>query len=268
MFADEPTGNLDSTTSAEILELLRESVTDFGQTTVMVTHDAHAAAIADRVLFLADGLIVKDIGPSTAHQILEAMEEVSAIMRRVALKGLLGRKLRTALTMLAIVIGVSMISGTFVLTDTIDRAFTSVVRRLVRQHRRRRERQEARRLVGERQRHGPRLAATKVRALPDVQEAAGTILDLAAISNTARMLDRDGKVIGTSGSGFGVNADAERFNPFELTEGRWAAGPERGRDRLRDCLREGLRGRATPSASQATGRSAPSRSSASPSSAT
>ncbi len=78
MFADEPTGNLDSTTSAEILELLRESVTDFGQTTVMVTHDAHAAAIADRVLFLADGLIVKDLGPSSAHEILEAMQEVSA----------------------------------------------------------------------------------------------------------------------------------------------------------------------------------------------
>jgi putative ABC transport system ATP-binding protein len=78
MFADEPTGNLDSTTSAEILSLLRESVTDLGQTTVMVTHDAHAAAIADRVLFLADGLIVKDIGSSTAHEILEAMEEVSS----------------------------------------------------------------------------------------------------------------------------------------------------------------------------------------------
>jgi putative ABC transport system ATP-binding protein len=59
MFADEPTGNLDSRTSGEILELLRDSVTTLGQTTVMVTHDARAAAIADRVLFLADGLIVK-----------------------------------------------------------------------------------------------------------------------------------------------------------------------------------------------------------------
>jgi putative ABC transport system ATP-binding protein len=77
MFADEPTGNLDSTTSAEILQLLKESVTGFGQTTVMVTHDARAAAIADRILFLADGLIVKDLGPSSAHQILEAIEEVS-----------------------------------------------------------------------------------------------------------------------------------------------------------------------------------------------
>jgi putative ABC transport system ATP-binding protein len=77
MFADEPTGNLDSTTSGEILELLRDSVTSLGQTTVMVTHDAHAAAIADRVLFLADGKIVKDIGPCSAHKILEIIEEVS-----------------------------------------------------------------------------------------------------------------------------------------------------------------------------------------------
>jgi putative ABC transport system ATP-binding protein len=77
MFADEPTGNLDSQTGGEILDLLRESVTSLGQTTVMVTHDAHAAAIADRVLFLADGLIVKDIGPSTSHEIIEAMEEVT-----------------------------------------------------------------------------------------------------------------------------------------------------------------------------------------------
>jgi putative ABC transport system ATP-binding protein len=77
MFADEPTGNLDSTTSGEILALLRDSVDSLGQTTVMVTHDAHAAAIADRVLFLADGNIVRDLGRSTAHEILETLEEVS-----------------------------------------------------------------------------------------------------------------------------------------------------------------------------------------------
>jgi putative ABC transport system ATP-binding protein len=77
MFADEPTGNLDSRTSAEILELLRDSVDSYGQTTVMVTHDARAAAIADRVLFLADGQIVDDIGPSSAHEILDALERVS-----------------------------------------------------------------------------------------------------------------------------------------------------------------------------------------------
>jgi putative ABC transport system ATP-binding protein len=77
MFADEPTGNLDSRTSTEILALLRESVSSYGQTTVMVTHDAHAAAIADRILFLADGLIVKDLGPSDSNEILEALQEVT-----------------------------------------------------------------------------------------------------------------------------------------------------------------------------------------------
>jgi putative ABC transport system ATP-binding protein len=77
MFADEPTGNLDSRTGGEILTLLREMVTGFGQTTVMVTHDAHAAAIADRVLFLADGEIVRDLGPSSAHEILDTLEQVT-----------------------------------------------------------------------------------------------------------------------------------------------------------------------------------------------
>ena len=77
MFADEPTGNLDSTTTGEILTLLRDSVDSLGQTTVMVTHDAHAAAVADRVLFLADGDIVRDLGPSSAHEILATLEAVS-----------------------------------------------------------------------------------------------------------------------------------------------------------------------------------------------
>jgi putative ABC transport system ATP-binding protein len=78
LFADEPTGNLDSTTSAEILELLRESVDGFGQTVVMVTHDPQAAAIADRILFLADGEIVRDAGALSAHEVVVAMEELSA----------------------------------------------------------------------------------------------------------------------------------------------------------------------------------------------
>ena len=74
VFADEPTGNLDSNTSEEILTLLRDSVDAYDQTTVMVTHDARAAAIADRVLFLNDGLIVRDQGRSDAHDILTVME--------------------------------------------------------------------------------------------------------------------------------------------------------------------------------------------------
>src|SRR3954470_13626466 len=78
MFADEPTGNLDSSTSGEILELLRHSVDEYGQTTLMVTHDADAAAVADRVIFLDDGHIVRDIAGCSRHHILETLEEVTA----------------------------------------------------------------------------------------------------------------------------------------------------------------------------------------------
>ena len=78
VFADEPTGNLDSTTSGEILDLLRESVSSYGQTTVMVTHDPRAATIADRILFLTDGRIVKELGRSSSDEVLAALHEVSA----------------------------------------------------------------------------------------------------------------------------------------------------------------------------------------------
>jgi putative ABC transport system ATP-binding protein len=77
VFADEPTGNLDSTTSGEILDLLRESVETLGQTFVVVSHDPNACAIADRTLFLADGLIVRELGKASAHEVLETMEAVS-----------------------------------------------------------------------------------------------------------------------------------------------------------------------------------------------
>jgi putative ABC transport system ATP-binding protein len=77
IFADEPTGNLDSHTSAEILQLLRRSVDAYGQTTVMVTHDAAAAAVADRVLFLADGEVVHDADAPSEHDILAVLEEAS-----------------------------------------------------------------------------------------------------------------------------------------------------------------------------------------------
>ena len=77
LFADESTGNLDSTTSHEILELMRSSVDAYGQTMVMVTHDPSAASIADRVLFLADGLIVNDMPRSSPGDILAAMNALT-----------------------------------------------------------------------------------------------------------------------------------------------------------------------------------------------
>jgi putative ABC transport system ATP-binding protein len=73
LFADEPTGNLDSKTGGEILELLRDSTESYGQTTVMVTHEPRAAAIADRVLFLGDGLIVKELRGASQAEVLSVM---------------------------------------------------------------------------------------------------------------------------------------------------------------------------------------------------
>jgi putative ABC transport system ATP-binding protein len=77
VFADEPTGNLDSKTGSEILELLRHSVEEYGQTSVMVTHEPRAAAIADRVLFLADGKIVMELPRSTQPEILAALDTIT-----------------------------------------------------------------------------------------------------------------------------------------------------------------------------------------------
>ncbi|MBV9915780.1 MAG: ABC transporter ATP-binding protein [Solirubrobacterales bacterium] len=73
LLADEPTGNLDSRTGSEILELLRDSADAYGQTLVMVTHDARVASIADRILVLADGQIVRELVGSTAADVLEVM---------------------------------------------------------------------------------------------------------------------------------------------------------------------------------------------------
>ncbi len=73
VFADEPTGNLDSRSGAEVLRLLREAVDDLGQTVVMVTHDPVAAAYADRVVFLADGRMVDELHAPTAAQVLDAL---------------------------------------------------------------------------------------------------------------------------------------------------------------------------------------------------
>jgi putative ABC transport system ATP-binding protein len=77
VFADEPTGNLDSTASGEVLDLLRRAVDDFGQTVVMVTHDAHAAAHADRLVVLADGRVVHDGDALETDGVLDLMKSLS-----------------------------------------------------------------------------------------------------------------------------------------------------------------------------------------------
>jgi putative ABC transport system ATP-binding protein len=84
IFADEPTGNLDSRSGAEVLGFLRNSVRDFGQTIVMVTHDPNAASYADRVIFLGDGQIVDDLADPTPDAVLDAMKRLDATAGRGA----------------------------------------------------------------------------------------------------------------------------------------------------------------------------------------
>jgi putative ABC transport system ATP-binding protein len=77
IFADEPTGNLDSKSSEEVLQLLRRSVDELGQSVVMVTHDPEAASHADRLIVLRDGLIVHDAQAGSADEVIELMKEVA-----------------------------------------------------------------------------------------------------------------------------------------------------------------------------------------------
>ena len=134
VFADEPTGNLDSRSGAEVLGFLRRSVRDIGQTVVMVTHDPAAASYADRVLFLADGRIVDEMADPTADLVLERMKRLESsheppsprreasrcpptrpggrdLVLRVIVKNLLARKLRLVLTALSVVLGVAFVDG-------------------------------------------------------------------------------------------------------------------------------------------------------------
>jgi putative ABC transport system ATP-binding protein len=78
VFADEPTGALDSRSSAELLAFLRKAVTELGQTVVMVTHDPTAASYADRVIFLADGAVVSELDQPTADSVLERMRTLGS----------------------------------------------------------------------------------------------------------------------------------------------------------------------------------------------
>ena len=104
IFADEPTGNLDSRSAAELLTQIRRAVDEYGQTVVMVTHDPRAAGYADRVLFLADGRVVRELPAPTADRVLDVIRELPrpatrpGVTGHVAhhLKGVLAHRLRYA----------------------------------------------------------------------------------------------------------------------------------------------------------------------------
>jgi len=147
---------------------------------------------------------------------------------KVALKGLAGRKLRAALTATAIVLGVAMISGTYVLTDTINSAFTSIFTQSYK---------NADAIISGKTAftndNGPQVQAPsfpqsflqKVRALPDVRAAEGSVTD-----NQMKLVGRDGKVISTHGApglAFSVDPKGDQlFNPLVIVSGQWPSGPD------------------------------------------
>jgi putative ABC transport system permease protein len=143
-------------------------------------------------------------------------------MTAVALKGLLGRQLRSVLTGLAVVLGVAMISGTYILTDTIDRAFSNVFNV---SYRHTDAVISGKQFVSEAN-NIPSIPASvlgRVRALPDVAAATGSYL-----FDTVKLIDRHGNTIASGGApslGFGIDTSQPRFNPITLTSGRWAQGP-------------------------------------------
>ena len=120
IFADEPTGNLDSRTGAEILSFMRTAVRELGQTIVMVTHDPVAASYADRAVFLADGRIVDDLDDPTADSVLDRIT-TSEADHHVPLdhQGARRTKLRLLTTAFAVLLGVAFMAGTLMFTDTM-----------------------------------------------------------------------------------------------------------------------------------------------------
>jgi putative ABC transport system permease protein len=146
----------------------------------------------------------------------------------VALRGLVGRKLRSLLTALAIVLGVAMVSGTFVLTDTIGKAFDEIFTSSYDET----DAVVTGRHAVEWSSSGPATVPAelvgRIRALPGVEEAAGTMMNVATGTDVARVIGPDGKAVGGNNPpfGFGLDPAAERFSPLSLAEGRWAAAAD------------------------------------------
>ena len=150
-------------------------------------------------------------------------------MISVALKGLAGRKLRAFLTALAIVLGVAMVSGTYVLTDTIQSAFDQIFAGSYKDTAAVITGKSAVSFAQSGSPTVPDSLLAKVKALPDVQTATGQIFNLNDSSDQGKLIGRDGKPLGSSGNptfAFGLDPGIGKLNPMSLTDGRWAAGPK------------------------------------------
>ncbi|HSB38720.1 MAG TPA: FtsX-like permease family protein [Gaiellaceae bacterium] len=149
-------------------------------------------------------------------------------MIRVSLKGLAARPARAVLTALAIVLGVAMVSGSFVVTDTITKAFDTI---FAGSYRNTDAVVSKRSLVDYSNSGNGTVSASllaRIRRLPEVRAAAGSIIDLNNDTTNTKLIGRDGKAIEANGNptfGFGVDPSQPRFNPLHLVAGRWASGP-------------------------------------------
>ena len=206
VFADEPTGNLDSTASDEVLALLRQAVDEFGQTVVMVTHERHAADHADRLITLGDGKVEYD-GPATDGGL--------SLMLAYTLRGLAAHRLRSAGMALAVFLGVALVSGTFILTDTINRSFDDIFDQAL-------EGADVvvtpKELVRQEMEEPPPFDARvldRVREVPGVETAAGSVNAL------VRLVDDDNEDLGNGfAPNFVFSVVPEPFVPVTYTEGR------------------------------------------------
>ncbi len=149
-------------------------------------------------------------------------------MITVTLKGLLGRKFRAILTALAIVLGVAMVSGTYVLTDTISKAFDNIFSGSYKNTSAVISGKQIVKFSSSGNATIPASLLEKVKLLPGVESAGGEIYDLNSTSDYAKLIDRNGKAIGGNSPtfGFGFDGRDSRFNPLKLVEGTWAAGSD------------------------------------------
>ena len=221
VFADEPTGNLDSKASSdEVLQLLRRSVDEFGQTVVMVTHDAERRGVRRprrRAGRRPDRPRRRRRHRGRGAELLKRSPDAA-----LTLRGLAARKLRTALTALAVVLGVALISGTYIFTDTINRSFDDdLQRRRTRAStsRSRRSRRSTAATTATAAAARRRACSTQVRAVARRRRGRGRRL-----RPTATILDKHGKRIGARRRAelHRLGAADQRFDPFN-----YVAGPRR-----------------------------------------
>ena len=196
----------------------------------MVTHDPRAAAYADRVVFLADGRVVGELASPTADAVLEQMKKLGRLtMRKVTLSGLLARKLRLALTALAIVLGVTFVTGTLVLGDTLNRTFNNLIGTAY-QHVSFEIRGKA--ALNEQRRRPPSTApptASRCRSRSPPRSAGcpGVAFVHGSVEGYAQFVDRDGNAIGSGGgSTLGFSFDPNpQLSPLPAGRGQRARRP-------------------------------------------